>query len=76
MLSAADQLDEAQSALAGSIAELTRMGHMPALCYSLRTRATIELRQGRMLQALKTAGEALALARREERRGQAGPSRR
>ena len=62
VLSAADQLDEAQSALAGSIAELTRMGHMPALCYSLRTRATIELRQGRMLQALKTAGEALALA--------------
>jgi DNA-binding CsgD family transcriptional regulator len=61
-LSAADQLDEAQSALAGSIAELTRVGHMPALCYSLRTRATIELRQGHLVQALKTAGEALALA--------------
>ena len=62
MLSAADQLNEASSAIADSIAELTRVGHMPALCYSLRTRATIELRQGRMLQALKTAGEALALA--------------
>ena len=62
VLSAADQLDEAHSALAGHIAELSRLGHMPALCYSLRTRATIELRQGRMLQALKTAGEALALA--------------
>jgi DNA-binding CsgD family transcriptional regulator len=61
-LSAADQLDEAQSALAGSIAELTRVGHMPALCYSLRTRATIELRQGHLVAALKTAGEALALA--------------
>ena len=62
LLSAADQLNEARSALEDSIAELTRAGHMPALCYSLRTRATIELRQGRMLQALKTAGEALALA--------------
>jgi DNA-binding CsgD family transcriptional regulator len=62
VLSAADQLDEAQSALEDSIAELTRVGHMPALCYSLRTRATVELRQGRMLQALRTAGEALALA--------------
>jgi DNA-binding CsgD family transcriptional regulator len=62
VLSAADQLDEAHSALAGSIAELSRVGHMPALCYSLRTRATIELRQGHLLQALKTAGEALALA--------------
>ena len=62
LLSAADQLDEAQSALESSIADLTRLGHMPALCYSLRTRATIELRQGRMLQALKTAGEALVLA--------------
>ncbi|HSZ99376.1 MAG TPA: AAA family ATPase [Streptosporangiaceae bacterium] len=62
VLSAADQLDEAHSALADSIAELTRLGHMPALCYGLRTRATIELRQGRMVQALKTAGEALALA--------------
>jgi len=62
VLSAADQLDEAQSALEDSIAELTRVGHMPALCYSLRTRATVELRQGRMLQALRTAGEALAQA--------------
>ena len=62
VLSAADQLDEAQSALEDSIAELTRVGHMPALCYSLRTRATVELRQGRMLPALRTAGEALALA--------------
>jgi len=62
VLSAADQLEEAQSALEDSIAELTRVGHMPALCYSLRTRATVELRQGRMLPALRTAGEALALA--------------
>jgi DNA-binding CsgD family transcriptional regulator len=61
LLSAADQLDEARSALENSIADLTRAGHMPALCYSLRTRATIELRQGRMLEALKTAGEALVL---------------
>jgi DNA-binding CsgD family transcriptional regulator len=62
LLSAADQLGEARSALENSIADLTRAGHMPALCYSLRTRATIELRQGRLLEALKTAGEALALA--------------
>ena len=62
VLAAADQLDEAQAALAPSIEELTRVGHMPALGYSLRTRATIELRQGRLWQALKTAGEALALA--------------
>lgn len=62
VLSAADHLDEAQAALAASITELMRVGHMPALCYSLRTRATIELRQGRLVQALKTAGEALALA--------------
>ena len=62
VLSAADHLDEAQSVLAGSIGDLARLGHMPALCYSLRTRATIELRQGRMLPALTTAGEALALA--------------
>ena len=62
VLSAADHLDEAQAALATSILELRRIGHMPALCYSLRTRATIELRQGLLMQALKTGGEALALA--------------
>ncbi len=67
VLSAADQKDEAQSALADSIVELTRVGHMPALCYSLRTRATIELRQGRLWQALKTAGEAGAHARPRRR---------
>jgi len=62
VLSAADLLDEAQAALATSILELRRVGHMPALCYSLRTRATIELRQGLLMKALKTGGEALALA--------------
>jgi len=62
VLSAADYLDEAQAALATSILELRRIGHLPALCYSLRTRLTIELRQGRLMQALKTSGEALALA--------------
>jgi class 3 adenylate cyclase len=62
VLSAADEFDEALLALGDSIAELTRLGHMPTLSYSLRTRATIELRQGRLLQALKTAGEAEALA--------------
>jgi len=61
VLSAADLLGEAQASLAGAVAELTRLGHMPALSYSLRTQATIELRQGRLLQALKTAGEAQAL---------------
>ncbi len=62
VLSAADEFDEALLALSASIAELTRLGHMPTLSYSLRTRATIELRQGRLLQALKTAGESEALA--------------
>jgi DNA-binding CsgD family transcriptional regulator len=62
VLSAADRLDEAQAALATSILELRRVGHMPALCYALRTRATIELRQGLLMQALKTGSEALALA--------------
>jgi AAA ATPase domain len=76
VLSAADELDEAHSALADNIADLTRLGHMPALCYGLRTRATIELRQGHMLEALKTAGEALALAQEGRASWPAGLSRR
>lgn len=62
VLSVADELDEARSALAGAIAELTRLGHMPTLSWSLGAQATVELRRGRLLEAVKLAGEAQAVA--------------
>jgi hypothetical protein len=62
VLAAADELDEAGSAMAVAIAELTRLGHMPTLAYSLGAQATIEVRRGRLLEAVKLAGEAQALS--------------
>lgn len=62
VLSAADELDEARSALRVAIAELTRLGHMATLSYSLGAQATIELRRGRLLEAVKLAGEAQVLS--------------
>jgi class 3 adenylate cyclase len=62
VLSAADEHDEARTALGVAIGELSRLGHMPTLSYSLRTQATIELRRGRLLEAVKLAGEAQALS--------------
>jgi DNA-binding CsgD family transcriptional regulator len=61
-LSAADLDDEALLALTQATDQFARFGHLPALAYGVRAKATIELRQGRLLQALKTAGEAQALA--------------
>jgi hypothetical protein len=60
VLSAADRLEEARSALGGAIAELTRLGHLPTPQPQFPSQDRAAART--TLEAVKPAGEAQALS--------------